>query len=116
MLNRRTVLCLTLLLAGCIVAARSVITAAPPIEVEKNEPSPKTTFLEHLKPGRAVSLTEKDGRYEIGLYPETFRPLGHTVIAIGKDYIVLRDLANITDSILPVYSVKVITVLRVGGK
>ncbi len=110
MLDRRTILCLTILLAGAIVAARSIGTAAPPAD-RKGIP-----FLEHLKPGQAVSLAEKDGRYEIGVFPPAYQPLGHKVIEIGQDYVVFRDFAEITETIVPVYSLKAIKVLRVGGK
>ena len=110
MLNRRTILCLTILLASFIVAARTIGTAAP--TAERRE----TTFLEHLKPGQAVSLTEKDGRYEIGVFPPAYQPLGHKVAEISQDYVVFRDLVQITDTIVPIYSIKAIKVLRVGGK
>lgn len=96
-----------LVIALC--AAMSIGTAAPPAER-------KATFLEQLKPGQAVSLTEKDGRYEIGVFPPAYQPLGHKVVEVGQDYVTLRDLVGITDTIVPVYSIKAIKVLRVGGK
>jgi hypothetical protein len=110
MFNGKTILGLTILLASAIVAARSVITAAPPAERKE------ITFLDHLKTGQAVSLTEKDGRYEISVFPPAYQPLGHKVVEIGPDYAVFRDLVGITDTIVPVYSIKAITVLRVGAK
>jgi len=110
MLNRKTIYCLVALLIVVILAARSATTAAPPAEQKA------MTFLDNLKLGRAVSLTEKDGRYEIGLFPPTFQPLGHKVVEVGQDYVVLRDLVEITDTIVPIYSIKAIKVLRIGGK
>ena len=110
MLNRKTILCPIILLACAIVAARSIGTAAPPAERKE------ITFLEHLKPGQAVALTEKDGRYEIGVFPPSYQPLGHKVIEVGPDYIVFRDLVQIFDTVVPVYSIKAIRVLRVSGK
>ena len=65
-----------LVIALC--AAMSIGTAAPPAER-------KATFLEQLKPGQAVSLTEKDGRYEIGVFPPAYQPLGHKVVEVGQD-------------------------------
>ena len=109
MFNRRTIILLAAL-ASSVVATRSIGTAAPPVE------RAVSTFLEHLTPGQAVSLTEKDGRYEIGVFPPYMRPLGHRVVEVGPDYVVLRDLVEITDTIVPVYSIKSIKVLRVGGK
>ena len=75
-----------------------------------------TTFLDHLRPGQAVSLTDKDGRYEIGAFPPGIQPLGQNVIEVGQDYVVLRDLMGITDTIIPIYSIKSIKVIRIGGK
>jgi hypothetical protein len=63
-----------------------------------------------------VTFTEKDGRYEVGVFPPAYQVLGHKVIEIGPDYVVFRDLVGITDSIVPIYSIKAIKVLRVGGK
>ena len=110
MFKRRTIFCLACLIASAIATAMSVTTAAPPVE------RTVSTFLEHLKPGQAVSLTEKDGRYEIGVFPPYMRPLGHRVVEVNQNYVVLRDLVEITDTIVPVYSIKSIKVLRVGGK
>lgn len=110
MLNRRTISCLSALLIAVALVARSIGTAAPPAERKV------MTFLERLKPGQPVSLTERDGRFEIGLFPPSFQPLGHTVVDVGPDYVVLRDLVGISDTIVPLYSIKAIKVLRVGGK
>jgi len=108
--NQRTIFCLTILLASVIVAMRAIGTASPPAE------HTAPTFLEHLKPGQAVSLTERDGRYEIGVFPPAYQPLAHKVIEIGPDYVIFRDLVQITDTIVPIYSIKSIKVLRFGGK
>ncbi len=110
MLDRKTIFYLTILLASCFLAARSMTTAAPPAEQKVK------TFLDHLKPGRAVSLTEMGGRFEIGLFPPNFQPLGHKVVEVGPDYVVLRDLVEITDTIVPIYSITAIKVLRIGGR
>jgi len=102
------VFCLAVLLVAGIIAAWSV--GAPPAEQNA------TVFLDHLKVGQPVSVTEKDGRFEIGVYPPTYRPLSHKVVEIGRDYVVLRDFAEITDAIVPVYSIQAIRILRIGGK
>jgi hypothetical protein len=108
--SRRRFLCLTILLAGSVVIARAVIMAASPTEQKQ------ATFLEHLKPGQAVSLTDKEGRYEIGVFPPAYQPLDHKVVEVSQDFVVFRDLAGITDTIVPVYSIKAIRVFRIGGK
>ena len=53
---------------------------------------------------------------EIGVLPPGYHPMPQKIIEIGQDYVVFRDLVGITDTIVPVYSIKSIKVLRVGGK
>jgi len=107
--NRRTIYP-ALLLAASILAAMPIVTATPPGDQKASR------FLDHLKVGQPVSLNEKDGRYEIGILPPGYQPVPQKVIEIGHDYVVFRDLVGITDTIVPVYSIKAIKVLRVGGK
>ena len=108
---KRKMICLMILLVTAALALWSICgAAAPPAEKKA------ATFLDHIKPGQMVSLQEKDGRYELTILPPEFRPLIHTVIEVGQDYITLRDLANITDSVLPIYSIKSIKIIRVPGK
>jgi hypothetical protein len=108
--NRKLILGLTILLVAIIVALRSTGTAAPLVDQKK------AAFLDRLKVGQAVALTDKDGRYEIGVFPPELQPLGHTVIEVAKDYVVLRDIGNITDTLIPIYSIKSIKVMRIPGK
>ena len=82
----------------------------------QQQPAPKTTFLDQLTPGQAVNLDEKEGRYEITVLPKLIRPLSHTVIEIGQDYVVLRDFVGMADTIIPVYAIKSIKIVRLSGK
>ena len=109
MSNHRNIYPVVLLVVS-IVAAMSIATAEPPADHKASR------FLDHLKPRQVVSLTTKDGRYEIGVFPASYQPLPYKVVEIGHDYVVLRDLVEINDVILPIYAIKAIKVLRVGGK
>ncbi len=40
-------------------------------------------------------------------------PLGHKIIEIGDDFVVLEDLAEVTQTTIPVYSVKAVVRLNV---
>lgn len=106
----KTICLSTILLLASIIALRSTGIAAPPIEQKK------VAFLNRLKVGQAVALTDKDGRFEIGVLPPEMHPLDHSVVEIAEDYVVLRDIGNITDTVIPIYSIKSIKVLRVSGK
>ena len=106
----KTIFLSTILLLASVVAFRSTGIAAPPVEQKR------MAFLDRLKVGQAVALTDQDGRYEIGVFPPELHPLGHTVVEIAPDYVVLRDIGNVTDTAIPIYSIKSIRVLRVPGK
>lgn len=64
-------------------------------------------FLSVLKEGQAVVLKEAAGRYEL-----TVMEGGHKVIEIGPDYVVVEDLAGVTETRIPVYSIKSITRIK----
>jgi len=66
-----------------------------------------------LKVGQAVNLTEDGGGYKIGVF-ETDVPLSHTLIEIGSDYVILRDVSEIHDVLIPVYSLKAIETIRLA--
>jgi hypothetical protein len=68
MANRKLILGSTILLIASVVALRSTSTAAPPAERKR------VAFLDRLKVGQAVALTDKDGRYEIGVFPPELHP------------------------------------------
>jgi hypothetical protein len=99
------------LLAVLILAISMIVVGS-----QAEDHPTKTTFLEWLKPGHPVSLEEKQGRYQLGLYPENIRPLSHSVVEVGRDYVVLRDFPGVTDTVIPVYSIASIKILRIGGK
>ena len=68
-------------------------------------------FLSVLKEGQAVVLKETAGRYEI-----TLMEGGHRVIEIGPDYVVVEDIAGVTEIRISVYSIKSITRIKVNRK
>jgi hypothetical protein len=52
-----------------------------------------------------ATLKDKGATYSISLIePEV--ALRHTVLEIGDDYVVLREIAGVKDIVVPVYSVK----------
>lgn len=67
-------------------------------------------FLSALKVGQIVTLKEDAGRYEITVLKKA--PLGHKIIEIGSDYVVIEDAARVTETRIPVYSIKAIIRLR----
>jgi hypothetical protein len=72
----------------------------------QNAPKPKGVFA-MLKVGQAVGLKDHGTAYLISfIEPEV--PLGHTVIEVGEDYVVVRDIVRVKDAVVPVYSLKAV--------
>ena len=68
-------------------------------------------FLSILKEGQAVVLKEAAGRYEI-----TLMEGGHKVIEVGPDYVVVEDIAGVTETRISVYSIKSIARIKAARK
>ena len=68
-------------------------------------------FLSVLKEGQAIVVKEVAGRYEI-----TLMEGGHKVIEVGPDYVVVEDIAGVTETRISVYSIKCITRIKVNRK
>ena len=72
---------------------------------------PKKTFLSGIKEGQTISVREVGGRYEISVMKRM--PVGHKVLEVGIDYILVEDPASVTETRIPVYSIKSIVTLKV---
>ena len=70
-------------------------------------------FLSVLHADQEVSLTAAAGGYQIGVFTDSPGPLGHKVIEVGADYVVLRDIANVTTTRIPIYSIKAIVTMAI---
>ena len=71
----------------------------------------RKSFLSVLKEGQGIVLKEATGRYEI-----TLMEGGHKVIEIGPDYIVVEDIAGVTETRIPIFSIKSIARIKVNRK
>lgn len=67
-------------------------------------------FLSVLKEGQSVSVKELGGRFEITVLKDV--KLGHKVIEVGSDYVVVEDAAGVTETRIPVYSIKAVVRLK----
>ena len=72
---------------------------------------PRRGFLTALKEGQTVTLKENAGKYEITLLKNI--PLGHKIIEVGSDFVVVEDAAGVTEIRIPVTSIKAIIKLKV---
>lgn len=91
---------------GLVVIVALVAAALGADEARK----PKGVFSA-LKVGQAVSLKDEGSAFTITFF-EPELPQSHKVIEVGNDYIVVRDIAGISDTMVPIYSVKGIVKVR----
>ena len=68
-------------------------------------------FLAVLKEGQSVSVKEVGGRYEITVIKGV--QAAHKIIEVGSDYLVVEDIAGVTETRIPIYSIKSIVRLKV---
>lgn len=67
-------------------------------------------FLSVLKEGQSVSVKEVAGRFEITLMKDV--KFGPKVIEVGADYIVIENIAGVTETRIHVTSIKSIVKLK----
>ena len=99
-MNRRLiVLCLSAFVAVASLTATS-----------NDQEKARKGFLSVLKEGQSVSVKEVAGRFEITLMKDV--KLGHHVVEIGPDYLVIEDIAGVTETRIHVTSIKAIVRLK----
>ena len=72
---------------------------------------PRKGFLAPLKEGQTVTVKENAGKYEITLMKNL--PLGHKVIEVGSDFVVIEDAAGVSETRIHVTSIKAIIRLKI---
>lgn len=70
-----------------------------------------TGVFSSLKIGQSVTLKDEDTGITISFFDEEL-PMTHTITEIGDDFIVVRDIADVTETTIPVYSVGKIVKIR----
>ena len=75
-------------------------------------PAERDGVLGGLRPGMPITLTEAEGRFEIGILPGVPGPLGHEVTAVGQDYVAVKDISGVSETVIPLFSIKCVKTLR----
>ena len=88
-----------------ILAAVGLAVAAAPKGEDR-----KAGLFAPLELGQHVSLKERAGGYEIGVVPGV--DLAQKVVVVAADYIVLEDAAGVTETRIPIYAVRAVTVTQ----
>ena len=71
--------------------------------------------LSVLHAGQAVSLQDSGNGYVISVLKDGPEMLGHKVIEVFSDYIVIEDLAGVNQTRIPIYSIKSVLVTKLGA-
>ena len=72
--------------------------------------------LSVLAKGQPVNLKDAAGRYTITILPKGPDTLPYKISEIGQDYVVVQDSVGITELRIPLWSIKEVQVLKVGGR
>ena len=67
---------------------------------------PSKGFLSVLTKGQTVIVKDNGGRIEISTFANGPATLGHKITEVGEDYLVVEDFAGVTETRIPVYSIK----------
>jgi hypothetical protein len=100
-MNRRLI---ALLLSAFLVLGLSTVTG-------HGQEKSRKGFLSILKEGQSISVREVGGRYEI-TFIKGVQP-GHKIVEVGADYLVVEDIAGVTETRIPIYSIKSIVRVKV---
>lgn len=99
----------TVFVIAAVAAVLVISTAA-----SQPQAAAKKTVFSTLKVGQPVALKDKGHLFEI---TEMDGDTGtHTVVEIGDDYIVLRDVAEVIESRIPIYAIKVVVHVKTKPK
>lgn len=72
-------------------------------------------ILSVLHAGQAVSLKDAGNGYEIGFLQGASGILGHKVVEVLSDGVVIEDIAGVNQTRIPIYSIKSVVITKVGG-
>ena len=93
--------------ASVVVLVLTLGTASKSANDTKAKPGLFTT----LRVGQAVNLKDVGPAYEISMFDNDL-PLSHTVIEVGDDYVVVRDIAKVAETRIPIYAIKSVSFIR----
>jgi len=90
-----------------LIAALAAYLSNPTVGATDN---PKASVFKHLKKGQIITLKDNGQNYSIQVLPNL--PIGHKIVEIGADYLVIEDAAAAFTFYIPVTSIKAISSLN----
>jgi hypothetical protein len=76
-------------------------------------PAKPRGVLAVLHIGQSVTLKETPAGYEISVFQNGPDLLGHKVVEVGGDFVVVQDVSGVNEVRIPIYAVKAIVTLKV---
>jgi len=77
-------------------------------------PAKPRGFFSVFHVGQPVTLKETACGYEIGVFDNGPDLLGHKIVEVGSDFLVVQDVSGVNEVRLPIFSVKAVVTLKVG--
>ena len=78
-------------------------------------PAKERGVLSVLHVGQPITLKASESGYEINMLQNGPDVLGHKVVEVARDFVVVEDIAGINAMHIPIYSVRSVTVTTIGG-
>ena len=75
-------------------------------------PAKPKGILSVLHIDQYINLKDGGSGYEIQVFENVPGLLGHTVVEIASDYLVVEDVAGVTQTRIPIYSIKSVVVTK----
>jgi hypothetical protein len=99
------------------ISAAAILVGAMLVPAGNGSPAAREGggVLSALHKDQPVMVKEVAGRYEINVIPGGPPMLGHKVVEVGQDFLVLEDIVQVTELRIPLYSIKNVSVLHLRG-
>lgn len=78
-------------------------------------PAKERGILSVLHAGQPVNLQDSGNGYEINVLKNGPEILGHKVVEVFGDCVVIEDIAGVNQIRIPIYSIKSVVVTKVAG-
>jgi hypothetical protein len=79
-------------------------------------PAQHRGVLSVLHAGQQVAVKDVGGRYEISMFENGPDLLSHKLIEVGPDYLVIRDIAAVSETRIPMWSIKAVVTLNLAAQ
>lgn len=78
-------------------------------------PAKDRGVLSVLRAGQPISLKDTGTGYELSILTNGPEILGHKVVEVFSDSVVVEDVAGVQQARIPIYAIKSVTVVKIGG-